>query len=90
MCHSVAIRSADQLHFVYRLRAYILGWNEDSLSFEGNVMSDDTPDFVVVCKLGTMYFHIPVVIEHEIDKLASHQYNALERLAIFKKSGLRC
>lgn len=78
----------DRLEFMYRLRSYILGRNEGSLSNEGNTMVDDTPDIETADNLSsnvyrTLSSEINIPEEAAEDELQSLQYDALEHLGIF-------
>lgn len=76
----------DRLEFMYRLRSYILGRNEGSLSLNGNTMVDDTPDLETVDSLSSNFFKtlnsgINIPEEAPEDELKSLQYDGLEHLA---------
>lgn len=77
----------DQLEFMYRLRSYVLGHNEGTLSFEGNTLEDDTPDLESVSNLSGGYFKALVVADSvepadDVSKeLEMLQYDGLEHLA---------
>lgn len=77
----------DPLEFRYRLRSYILGKNEGSLSAYGNVEIDDTPDLPIhEVNLSGRYFSTLNVIneqEQQLDvmELEGIAYDGLENLA---------
>lgn len=79
----------DPLEFKYRLRSYILGRNEGSLSAGGNVKVDDTPDIPKEKILSGDSFskvaeNITCVVNNTSElEFDSIQYDGLENLAGF-------
>lgn len=74
----------NQLQFMYRMRSYILGRNEGSISENGNTLIDPTPDLDIVTSLSQIYFKpidVPEPTQPEPDELEALQYDALEHLA---------
>lgn len=75
----------DPLEFTYRLRGYILGRNEGSLSFGRNTMEDSTPDLDAVVNLSSSLLKSLAPtdspnVEDVAEELDSLHYDGLEHL----------